>query len=325
MNDTTKYLTAELITRDTDLTQEPHPFLVDGIVHQSVTLLYGRTCSGKSTLAAALAIALSNGETEFLGREITSDGPMRVGIITGDPLGASEYKRRLVSDGAIGSGEIQLVAPYRPTRIETWEEVREVIQGQDCGFVIVDNLSSFVPGSLNDDDSVKLLYDQIEQFPRDGIPALVLAHTSDKWTEHGPSRIPMGSSLIRFGPRWWCNAYRSGGRLHLEFDGNEGTPHNINVTEPDGKPAFDVIETSGADEVSARRERRSQERREATERERREMGDYVLAECPELNQTQAAERLSEQYGRKASTHEVNLSRGAYGVKLRNGRWERLSG
>jgi hypothetical protein len=111
---------------------------------------------------------------------------------------------------------------------------------------------------------------------------LILAHTSDKWTEHGPSRIPMGSSLIRFGPRWWCNAYRSGGRLHLEFGGNEGTPHNINVTEPNGKPAFDVIETSGADEVSARRGRRSQERKEATERLRALEGMSLYTATPPM-------------------------------------------
>ena len=312
-----KYTTTTLITSDYDLSEEPPPFLVDGIIHESMTLLYGQTCSGKSTIAAALAVALANGATHFLGRKIANDGQrMTVGIVAGDPCGAREYTRRLVETKAIGTGRIYVNEPHRPTRQETWEEVRETAEQHGWQFVIVDNLSSFVPGSLNDDVSVKMFYQQIDAFPRNGIPVLVVAHTSDKWSDRGPSRIPMGSSLIRFGPRWWCNAYRSGGYLQLEYDGNEGTPHRITVNEPNGVPSFDVVRTADSTEM------RGQRRNVETMAKRAEFREYVLAECQSLNGQQTAERLAERLGGSVSTHKTLLSRGGYGVRRENGRWVR---
>jgi energy-coupling factor transporter ATP-binding protein EcfA2 len=312
-----KYTTTTLITSDYDLSEEPLPFLVDGIIHESMTLLYGQTCSGKSTIAAALAVALANGETHFLGRKIANDGQrMTVGIVAGDPCGAREYTRRLVETKAIGSGRVYVNEPYRPTRHETWDEVRDAAQQYGWQFVVVDNLSSFVPGSLNDDVSVKLFYEQIEQFPRDGIPVLVVAHTSDKWTDRGPSRIPMGSSLIRFGPRWWCNAYRSGGYLQLEYDGNEGTPHRITVNEPNGIPSFEVVRTADTDEL------RGQRRSVETLAKRAGIREFVLAECQHLNGKETAKQIAEKFGGSESSHQTLLSRGGYGIKREGDRWTR---
>ncbi len=309
-----KFTTVTKLTKDFDLTDEPLPFLVDGIIHESMTLLYGQTCSGKSTVAASLAIALANGTTHFLGRQVERNGqPLTVGIVTGDPNGGREYKRRIIESGHLGKNAVIYVSePHRPTRRETWDEVHEVADEQGWQFVIVDNLSSFVPGSLSDDVSVKAFYEQIEDFPRREIPLLLVAHTSDKWSDHGPSRIPMGSSLIRFGPRWWINAYRTGGYLHLDFDGNEGTPHSIVVNEPDGNPRFEVVRTGEA------RLKRAPD----TMAKRTKIRDYVLSECQGLNQAKTAEKVAETFGGKKSSHEVQLSRGAYYVRRDGNSWTR---
>jgi AAA domain len=306
-----KHTTTTMLTKQYDFSQEPPPFLVDGIIHRSITLIYGQTTSGKSTVAASLAAALANGQSQFLGRDIANGGqPMTVGIVAGDPLGTSEYAELLVKSGAIGDGRVYVIEPDRPTRRETWGEVKDKADKYDWNFIVVDNLSSFVLGSLNDDDGIKALYEEIDHFPRVGIPVLMVAHVSEKRTEHGPSRIPMGSSYIRFGPRWWCLAYRSGGYLHLEFDGNRGTPHNIIVTEPDGTPCFDVIETG-----EPRRRQRNLETKAKLDAKQ----DYVIAKCQGVNGQQTAEKLAAKFGGSASTHAARLSDGGYGVKNVGGR------
>jgi hypothetical protein len=116
-----KFTTTTRVTKDSDLADEPLPFLVDGIVHESMTLLYGQTCSGKSTLAASLAISLGNGDGKFLGRNVERNGePLTVGIVTGDPNGGREYKRRIIESEYLGdTAEIYINEPHRPTRGET--------------------------------------------------------------------------------------------------------------------------------------------------------------------------------------------------------------
>jgi len=303
-----KYTSTTLITRDYDLGNEPPPFLVDGIVHQSMTLLYGQTCSGKSTLAASLAIALANGRADFLGRPIANDGQkLTVGVVAGDPMGAQEYARRLVQHGDIDQGRIYLNEPFRPTRRETWDEVRDTAYSQGWQYIIVDNLSSFVPGSLSDDDKVKMFYNELDEFPREGIPVLVVAHTSEKSGEHGYSRVPMGSSLIRFGPRWWCYLHRSGGYLHLDFDGNEGMPHRVIVTEPDGRPRFDVVGVTTGDELASQRRARSK----ATLDKNAEIGRFVARLGDGMTGKAKAERIAAEFGGSPATHQSQLSRGVY--------------
>src|SRR5262249_46301578 len=147
-----------------DLAEEAPPFVVDGIIHSTMTLIYGQTCSGKSTLAGALAVALANEETEFLGRAVTL-GCGQVGIIVGDPGGANEYRRR-IKDYLNPGARVWIDSPYRPTQPATWAELQNAAELRGYTFLIVDNLSSFVPGSLSDDNSIKAIYEQIEWFPR---------------------------------------------------------------------------------------------------------------------------------------------------------------
>lgn len=303
-------VTTTLLTRDYDFAGEPPAFLVDGVVHRSVTLVYGQTCSGKSTLAASLAAHLANGAGEFLGRTIANGGePMTVGIIAGDPLARPEYADQLVTSGAIGDGKVYLSEPDLPVRAAAWAEVRE--QAADLGwqFVIVDNLSSFVPGSLNSDDDVRSFYGELSDFPRRDVPVLVVAHTSDHAGERGYSRIPMGSSLIRFGPRWWCYARRGGGRLTLEFGGNAGAPHSIVVTEPDGTPYFEVLDAAGSDELAERR--RSRARR--TLDQRAEIGRYIADHCQGMSNSAAARAVAEQFDLNPETVRSYISKGVYPV------------
>jgi AAA domain-containing protein len=80
------------------------PFLVDGIICRSLTLVYGEPGAGKSTMMAALTIALANGEKPFLGQAIYATGPIRVGVITGDPKEDQRYEALL--QGMVPEGQV---------------------------------------------------------------------------------------------------------------------------------------------------------------------------------------------------------------------------
>jgi energy-coupling factor transporter ATP-binding protein EcfA2 len=289
--------------------------VIDGLIHESMTLLYGQTCSGKSTLASSLAIALATGQEKWLGRDIKANAPRKVGVIAGDPVGAREYARRIVP--TIGSAAIDVYEPNRPTRPDTWERISEIADLSGWQFVILDNLSAFVPGSLSNDDDIRKLYTQIDNFPRQDIPVLLIAHSSDKSGEHGYSRIPMGSSMIRFGPRWWIYAYRSRGSLHLQCDGNEGTPHNIVVSEPDGTPHFEVLRTEDSEEIRGRARDRAAE----TKAKRADYRAFVLKECQGFSGTDTADALAAKFGGSRNTHAARLSDGGYSLeRAEDGSW-----
>ena len=120
-----QYISSTKITPGDTLEDDPPPFLVEGIVHSTMTLIYGQTLAGKSTLAGALAVTLANGESEFLGHGVNADGPLTVGIISGDPGGAAEYRRRIHAY-VKPDAELYVDSPDRPAQPETWHELYEV-------------------------------------------------------------------------------------------------------------------------------------------------------------------------------------------------------
>jgi hypothetical protein len=275
-----------------------------------------------------MAVALAGGHGKWLGRPIAPDGTGPVVIVTGDPDGRREYKTRLHAvKGELGDGEITICAPYRPTRPDGWEEVRAVVSAAKARVVILDNLSAFVPGSLNDDDSVKLFYQEVDKLARAGVAVLVIAHVSEKRTDQGPSRLPYGSSFIRFGPRWWGLAWVSGDRLRVEFDGNDGAPWIMDLTGPDGVPRFDVLDVTTADQLRERKAGNQRKRRQATDDRRSQIGTWVLQNCQGLTVREAAGKVAAEFpSESAGAARNNLARGAYGgvvqVDTRAHRWAR---
>jgi hypothetical protein len=322
------YIEVETFNKHTTLDREPPPFLIEGVLHRSVTLLYGQTMAGKSTLAASMAVALAGGHGSWLGQPITPDGNGPVVIVTGDPDGRREYKTRLYSvQDELGDGEIRICAPYRPTRPDGWEEVRAVVAAHKAKVVILDNLSAFVPGSLNDDDTVKLFYQEVDKIARGGVAVLVIAHVSEKRTDQGPARLPYGSSFIRFGPRWWGLMWVSGERLRIEFDGNDGAPWNMDLTAPDGTPRFGVLARESADELRERKSGRQRKRKEETDDRRSRIGTWAVQNCQGCTVRQAAEKIAAEFPSESPDGaRNNLSRGAYGgvkqVDTRAHRWAR---
>jgi hypothetical protein len=307
------------IIKLSDPPPERPPFLVEGIVHSTVTLLYGEAKSGKSTLAAALAVDLANGAPEFLGRTITGPRPKKIGIIAGDFGDGNEYKRQLCR--VTNSDAITIYDIKRPPMRQLWEDLRLDVRQAGHDLVIVDNLTSLIPGSTNDDVAVNQLYDQLDAFVREGAAVLLVAHTSEKYGEHGKSRNPIGHSAIRARARRLWLIEKRASNLKLSFSGNSDSESEIVTTLAKGTPKFDVLDTSGADELTARRARR---RRTASTRDRSgQIADFVVTECQGTNRNDTADLLAARFGGEASTHRGQLSRGAYdGVKQgASGVWE----
>ena len=296
------------------------PFVVDGVLHRSTTLIFGQTGAGKSTVAASIAMAVAGTESEWLGQPVTRHGHAL--IVAGDPDGEREYRQRLTNGR---DQDIDVYAPNRPAIPETWSEVAMIARQCDSTLVVIDNLSAFVPGTLNDDFAIKQFYFQTDNIARDGAAVLIVAHTSEKTGEHGPSTKPMGSSYIRFGPRWSCYAHKSRGALVLDFDGNDGQPWALHVSEPNGKPQdLALRERIGADELADRRARRSRQRTDDRKNRSDGIRDFILAQCQQMNGKEAAEAIAAQFGGSVSSYQSQLSRKSLGVKaIAGGGWESL--
>ena len=245
-------------TKDAILPKVPPPFLVDGVLHRSQTIIFGQTNSGKSMVAISLAVAVASGQS-WCGRTVSRSGP--VAIVSGDPDGLYETYGRLdkVRDDVAG-GEIRIKVPERPLAEKTWYELEEATEG--CRLMILDNLTQFVPGTLSDDYAVKLVYEKLESFARRGMAVCVLAHTSDKKNEYGySSNIPSGSFVIRSVPRWFVYLKRASGVLSLAMSGNSGgRPWGLTLSEPTDTPRFDVLEEITPDELAERSGKRNRSR-----------------------------------------------------------------
>ena len=168
---------------DTTLEDVPEGFLIDGVLHRSLTLIYGQTNVGKSTIAASIAVALATGKNEWLGRSVSPAAHGPVVIVCGDPDSCYEYQERLYKvrdEFTDKSQHVEFVAPFRPVSPEGWEQVRSVVTETRAKVVIVDNLSAFIGGTLSDDALIKQFYIEMDRFTRLGIAVLVLAYVSEK-------------------------------------------------------------------------------------------------------------------------------------------------
>jgi len=125
--------------------QEP-PWIVDKVIHATgVTLIYGEAKGGKSTLAAALAATLGNGESAFLGRKVIAPAKS-LGILAGDTGDAGRYHEQLREVSS--SDSITLYDVKRPPVRQLWEDIRVDVRTAGHDLLIVDNLTTLSRAGL---------------------------------------------------------------------------------------------------------------------------------------------------------------------------------
>src|SRR4051794_5231552 len=107
-------------------------FLIDGILHSSLTLLYGASEVGKTFLAVSLARALIDGD-DWMGHRLNG-GPGRVLILSSDPGGVREYSERLGGENTEPAGVTRPPAPDP----ELWKDLADRCRTLDVRLVVVD-------------------------------------------------------------------------------------------------------------------------------------------------------------------------------------------
>ena len=105
---------------DLSLTQNPFPYLVDGLLPEhEISILSGASGAGKSTFAAQLLAAIDAGEAAFFGQAISY--PIRIGLVVADRSQRSYHElavrvgldttriqmRSLVDDRTINLGRLE--------------------------------------------------------------------------------------------------------------------------------------------------------------------------------------------------------------------------
>jgi len=288
-----------------DPTEESPPFLIEGVVHRSITLIYGTPEGGKSTLARTISAGLANGTGDILGKPILVSGPMKVAVIAADPDAAYEYAYEFKSLLAPGV-EIPIHCPDLPVANATWDEMHSLAARGKYQVIVVDNLWQFLPGGdLDDPAAIQEFYHKLRWFDNHQIAVILIAHSSVK----SRSKSALGHTTIHAGPRWECHVEgRSPERTRkLTFRGNprEGQAWSVIATVDGAK----VVTCNDAteDELAAHRSKR------ATSVNRQvDIRAFVRKNRGKVTDAELSRRLEAKFGGKAASYASSLSRGTYG-------------
>ncbi len=297
---------------------ERPPFLVDQVISGLVTLIYGQSEAGKSMLAQGLSVALTTGAPTFLGRGVTEYRTRNVAVLCGDYDDGTLYGERVERAGG-DLGRLHLYDASAHLPFSRYDMLARDLTDQRADVLIIDNLSSFVPGDINQGPPCQQFFDAIGTFVRHKIAVVVLAHSSEKRAGHGQAMQDfIGHSGIKQRPSWHCLVRRGDDATTLTHHGNRGGRSEtvVHLAKPD-TPLYDVVSTADNDELARRKRTRSSKVKARADN----ISDVVLAECQGMNGKQAAALLAPRFKLAAGTIESGLSQGRYGVKqITPGAW-----
>lgn len=304
-------------------------WIVEGLVSTAITLLYGQSKVGKSFLTSALVAAMVTGE-RFLDKEVEArDWKIAIGF--SDDEADTEHIERVrtvVPDDtemAVGFFELPQMRDAA-----TWEELFTEVVDAGYNFLILDNLSGLVRGSVKNDDVVNDFYSGVKLFSRAGIPVLVIAHETDHTGPGTSSGLPVGSYANTIHPRVRINIYRTNGKVFLRTKGNSILETRYKLHHGAGA-RFTLLEEKTMDEVRAEREAKAEERAQARE-DRKAKRETAAVQAKEQDQKIArylfengqgqtqgamARKLAEEFGGSSSTYNSNITKGLkYGALVK---------
>lgn len=288
-------------------------FVIDGLITTGATLLYGEPNAGKSLMAAGIVASLVTGEP-FLGREVK--GTRKVAVCWSDDRAPAEYGKRITPLLPEGStDDVMFYCMPIMRSVEQWQRLYDQVTNDGCDFVIFDVMTQIIDGDANDGPPVAKFFDGVRRFTRDGIPALVITHSSEKSGEGGrKSDKPMGNTTISGFARWNIFLSRNKGGMWtascfgkwadsalIQFYGAEG----FNV------PRFRVAGEKDGEELRGAARQRSA----STLDKRAETARWIAANCQGLHKRAAAEKAAQALGLTASTLQRELSDGTYKALL----------
>lgn len=162
-------------------------FLIDGILHSGLTLLYGASEVGKSHLVVSFTQAVVQGR-DWMGHRVNG-GPGSVLILAADPGDVWEYARRI---GAVGTDGVGVARPPAPDDAHLWTALADKCHRLDVRMVVVDNLFSWASTKdVNINADVGQALACLDPLMDRGVAALLVHHTPKS-----NSRTPAGSHSI---------------------------------------------------------------------------------------------------------------------------------
>jgi hypothetical protein len=186
--------------------QPENPFLGEGLVDHA-TMIIGQPMAGKSMLSTSLALALSNGDDEWLGRKVNG-GPYQVAFGVTDPRAEGEAARRLkphADDFLIGS--------VFDNHDDYWKTLADELVSADVDVFILDNVMGSIRGEVNSASDARRFTDGLRYISAAGINLVVIHHAA-KPGPGGEAKTPMGSQHFKA----WCRTL-----LHLGGTGDRRT------------------------------------------------------------------------------------------------------
>lgn len=150
-------------------------FLMEGMIHDAATLVWGKSEQGKSSLLQCITRALACGE-EWHGHGVPH-GPVKIAVFASDPGGVREWCERLREIGTPPT--VSVWVPPRPDPV-LWRGMARDFQVAGVRLVIVDNFYSWVPDAdVNKSGDVGPALACLGELQRAGL-SVVLVHHADK-------------------------------------------------------------------------------------------------------------------------------------------------
>ena len=171
------------------------PFIIDGLIHETNTILFRRPEGGKSHLALSAAVSLITGEP-WLGREVRER--RNVAFLALDPGQANETKRRARDIGHPALNNVLLCTRQPSQSIERWEADAADLAREGIDFLVIDNLARLMARgtSFREDGPVGPVLHNISAMESYGIAVLLIHHAGKPGEDGAPKSSPLGSTTI---------------------------------------------------------------------------------------------------------------------------------
>jgi hypothetical protein len=269
-------------------------WLIDGWLATSATLVAGTPESGKSSLVASMAAAVSRRES-WLGAEVSTSRQGPVAVVVTDPSDATQWAKKANDLGVLDDWEIIEFAPER------WEGIEDLTTHMDCPLLVFDNITGALEGTINEADPNSILR-PLGWIVTAGAPVVVIAH-SDK----SGSKDPMGPTAYKAWRRHGIHLSGRGDHRRLHRSGNLGSwPEDVVVT---GTGA--AVEYKLAEGQPTSRQNRSPERID----QNKEIARWVVGNCQSIGVNATAKRIADEFGGTEGSRKTSLKQGALSKML----------
>lgn len=217
--------TAAEILRDNDGSGQ---WLVEGLICDSMTLIYGMPKAGKSALAVNIAAALSKGQPVFGITPSTGSKPLNIAVIGSEMNLESEYAERLSAlDADLDRIGIEYVGASGEISSDTLVRARYGA----IDLAIIDNFQGFTDGGDNvDAATVNTVQRKLQPLVDAGVP-VVLIHQASSWSGKGKNSRPQGNTQIEAMARWLVEVSRTNAsNVSIVARGNIGSRREFAAT-----------------------------------------------------------------------------------------------